>query len=651
VTESTLAAPGPAGDAFAGRTPWTQRLKTPMRRFLRAEAGSAAVLVAAILVALVWANAGDSSYETFWSTHLSVSLGDASVSLDLRRWVNSGLMTFFFFVVGLEARREFDLGELRERRRFVLPLVAGLGGMVVPVLVYLAFTHGTESAQAWGVVMSTDTAFALGTLALLGRRVPGQVRTFLLTALVVDDVVALLVIGVVYSDDVRLGPLLLALAIFAVPLALRAAGVRAGPLYALTGAAVWLAVLASGVDPIVVGLVMGLLTYAYNPRSDALDRAAELFRLFREQPTPELARSAGAGLAASLSLNERLQQLWLPWTSYVIVPLFALANAGIVVDAEFLARAVRSPVTIGVVVAYVAGKPLGIVGSSWVVTRVTGGRIRPPVGWAAVAGGGAVAGTAFTVSLLVAALSLQGDQLREATFGVLVASAGAALTTWAVFRVTALLPTPRRLRALLGDADPLVDLAEPVDLERDHVRGPLDAPVTVVEYGDFQCPYCGRAEPVVRELLAGRGDVRYVWRHLPLPQVHPDAALAAEAAEAAGEQGAFWDMHDLLFQHQDHLQPKDLLRYAAQLGLDVERFRDDLREHRTAGRVAEDVQSAELSGVSGTPTFFVNGRRHYGAYDLATLRKAVATARARVEVATQPPRSPAMSSLLRRRRS
>jgi Na+/H+ antiporter NhaA len=621
-----------APDGYAGRTPWARRMRTPVSRFLRAEAGSAAVLVAGVLAALVWANVAPHSYAAVWSTPLSVRLGDAGVSLELRAWVNSGLMAFFFFVVGLEARREFDLGELRERRRFALPLAAGLGGMVVPVLVYLAFTAGGPSAGAWGVVMSTDTAFALGTVALLGRRVPGQVRTFLLTALVVDDVVALLVIAVVYSEDVRPGPLLAALALFAVPLALRAAGVRVGALYALAGAAVWLAVLASGVDPVVVGLVMGLLTYAYNPSSDALDRAAELFRRFREQPTPQLARSAGAGVAASLSFNDRLQQLWLPWTSYVIVPLFALANAGVVVDGPFLGRVVRSPVAIGVVVGYLAGKPLGIVGSSWLVTRLSRGRLRPPVGWAAVVGGGAVAGTALTVSILVAALSLRGEQLREATFGVLVAAAGASLTTWLVFRVTALLPADRRLRALLGDADPLVDLADPVDPERDHVRGPLDAPVTVVEYGDFQCPYCGRAEPAVRELLAGRGDVRYVWRHLPLPQVHPDAELAAEAAEAAAAQGAFWAMHDLLLERQEELQPRHLLRYATELGLDVDRFHDDLRAHRRAARVEQDVQSAALSGVSGTPTFFVNGRRHYGAYDAETLRKAVATAHARVTV-------------------
>ncbi|HYJ75440.1 MAG TPA: thioredoxin domain-containing protein, partial [Kineosporiaceae bacterium] len=179
----------------------------------------------------------------------------------------------------------------------------------------------------------------------------------------------------------------------------------------------------------------------------------------------------------------------------------------------------------------------------------------------------------------------------------------------------------------------IVDLQADVDESRDHIRGPMDAPVTLVEYGDFECPYCGQAEPVVRELLASHGDdIRYVWRHLPLEHVHPHAALAAEAAEAASEQGAFWEMHDLLLDHQDHLTGRDLVAYAQQLGLDVDRFHRDLKEHRLAGRVAEDVQSAELSGVSGTPTFFVNGRRHYGAYDIDTLKAAVKTAKARAAV-------------------
>jgi protein-disulfide isomerase len=176
----------------------------------------------------------------------------------------------------------------------------------------------------------------------------------------------------------------------------------------------------------------------------------------------------------------------------------------------------------------------------------------------------------------------------------------------------------------------LIDLAVPVEDDRDHIRGPADAKVSLVEYGDFECPYCGRAEPVVRALLANFGDLRYVWRHLPLTDVHPNAALSAEAAEAADRQGAFWPMHDLLLQHQQELQPVHLARYAADLGLDVDRFLEDLRRHVGAARVAEDVDSADSSGVGGTPTFFINGRRQYGAYDIDTLTAAVKTAKAQV---------------------
>jgi len=190
-----------------------------------------------------------------------------------------------------------------------------------------------------------------------------------------------------------------------------------------------------------------------------------------------------------------------------------------------------------------------------------------------------------------------------------------------------------RIRALLGTADPIIDLAEPVDPERDHIRGPAESPVTVLEYGDFECPYCGRAESVVRELLAEFGDVRYVWRHLPLTDVHPRAQAAAEAAEAAAAQGKFWEMHDLLLDHQDALRVSDLLGYAEDIDLDGERFEEDLRRGSGAGRIEEDVDSADLSGVSGTPTFFINGRRHYGAYDIDTLSAEVRAARARAAIA------------------
>jgi protein-disulfide isomerase len=187
---------------------------------------------------------------------------------------------------------------------------------------------------------------------------------------------------------------------------------------------------------------------------------------------------------------------------------------------------------------------------------------------------------------------------------------------------------------LLGTSEPLVDLYVDFNAERDHVRGPIDAPVTVVEYGDFECPYCGQAEPVIRELLREFGDVAYVWRHLPLSDVHPNAQLAAEATEAAADQGAFWELHDLLLAHQDALRPDDLIGYAEQLGLDLDRFSAALQEHSGAGRVAEDVDSADLSGVSGTPTFFVNGQRHYGAYDIGTLSAAVRAAGARATLTT-----------------
>jgi len=615
------------------RTAWSRNVGTPLREFLGTETGSAVVLLAATIAALAWVNVDASSYGDVWSTELSIRIGGAGLSQDVQHWVNDGLMTFFFFVVGLEARREFDMGELRERRRFALPLLAGLGGMAVPIGIYLAINAGHASAHGWGTAMSTDTAFALGVLILVGPQLSGRLRAFMLTVVVVDDIVALLVIATVYTTKLTAVPLAAAGGLLLVVLAVRFLGVRQGLVYVVLGAAMWVAVFKSGVDPVIVGLVMGLLTYAYPAARVDLERATDLFRLFREQPTPELARSAQVGLEYAISPNERLQHLYHPWSSYVIVPLFALANAGIPIGGAFLSRAFSSPITLGILVAYVAGKPVGIAGVSWLATRLSRGRLRLPVGWAALAGGGAIAGIGFTVSILIASLAFHGAQLQEAKLGVLSAAVCAALLSWLVFRATALLPLALRARLIVGPAEAIVDLAAEVDPERDHIRGSADARVTLVEYGDFECPYCGRAETVIRELLADFGDVRYVWRHLPLADVHPHAQRAAEAAEAAAGQGAFWEMHDLLFQHQDALRPSDLEGYARSLGLDAERFNEELRMHDHAARVADDVDSADLSGVSGTPTFFVNGRRHYGAYDIAGLSASVKAAKAR-EIAT-----------------
>jgi Na+/H+ antiporter NhaA len=619
-------------EALTGRTAWRRNLETPLREFLRTETGSAALILAAVVAALVWANVDLSSYDRVWSTRLSIQLGGASLSQSLLLWIDNGLMTFFFFVVGLEARREYDLGELRERSRAALPVLAGVGGAVAAVLIYLAFNAGHSTASGWGTAMSTETAFALGMLALVGPRFPDRLRAFMLTVVVVDDIVGLIVIATVYTSTIHVRALTVAGVLFAVVLFVRARRVRAGFVYAVLGLAMWVALLKSGIDPLVVGLAFGLLTFARPAARSDLERASDLFRRFREQPTPELAKTARTGLAKSLSPNARLQELYHPWTSYLIVPLFALANAGIHLDGALLSRAAASRVTLGIFFGYVVGKPLGIFGLSWLLARVTHGRLRPPVGWAAVAGAGTIAGIGFTVALLIAALAFDGQTLEEAKVGILAAALAASLITWLVFRATQLLPRGLRLLWLLGTSEPLTDLAVDVDPEHDHVRGPLDAPVTVVEYGDFECPYCGRAEPAIRELLAEHGDVRYVWRHLPLNDVHPHTQQAAEASEAAAYQGAFWPMHDVLLDRQDALELPDLIGYARELGLDTERFEEDLREERGAARVAEDVDSADLSGVSGTPTFFINGRRHHGAYDLATLAAAVKAAGARAEL-------------------
>jgi Na+/H+ antiporter NhaA len=600
------------------------------------------VLLGATVAALVWANSPwPDSYESVWTTKLSIQLGSEGISLDLRHWVNQGLMTFFFLVIGLEAKRELDVGGMRERRRITIPLIAAFGGMALPIAIYLAFNAGGSGVDGWGAAMSTDTAFALGLLALVARGAT-RLRVRLLTLMVFDDLVALLVIATVYTDDIELVPLALAVGLYGVLLVLRYAPVAwRGPVAAVVGVGVWVALFESGIDPVIAGLAVGLVTSAYPPARTDLERVTELTRTFREQPTPELARSAQLGVASAISANERLQYRLHPWTSFVIVPLFALANIGMEIDGQLLSDAVTSPVTLGILFGYVVGKPLGILGATWLASRPWMGGLRRTLSWPTIAGGGAVAGIGFTVALLISNIAFEGRQLEEAKLGVLGAAILASLVSWIVFRAIARLPDQVRARQLVGTADELLDLSDDVDPARDHARGPEDAPVTLLEYGDYECPYCGLAEVVIRDLLESFGDdVRYVWRHLPLNDVHPNAQMAAEAAEAAAAQDAFWGMHDKLLEHQDELSPPDLTRYAEELDLDVERFWDDLRERVHAPRIAEDVGSADASGVAGTPTFFINGKRHHGAYDIDTLTATVRAARNRERLREQAERPP-----------
>lgn len=613
---------------LAGRTAWARNLEAPLRDFMRTQSGSAAILAAGAIIALVWINLDAGSYGRVWSTPLSIRIGGSGITQDLRHWVNDGLMTFFFFVTGLEARREFDLGELRDRRRLLLPMVAGVGGMLVPVLIFLIITGG-GARGGWGAAMSTDTAFALGMLALVGRRFPDNLRAFILTVAVVDDLVALVVITIVFTAALDVGAFAVAGGALAVLLVMRSARIRIGLLYAIFGVIAWVALQRSGVDPVVIGLIMGLLTIAYPANRADLERATDLFRVFREQPTSGFARSARAGLSSAISPNERYQQIYHPITSFVIVPLFALANAGIVLNSSFLSSAYGSPITLGIIAAYLLGKPLGISLASVLVGRGTRGRVLPPVGWGSVLGGAAIAGIGFTVSLLIATLAFTGPQLAQAKLGILSTLVGGPLVSAIVLRLTRKLPRGMRLRAIVGSSSVIVDLAVAVDPERDHIRGPQDARVTLLEYGDLECPFCGQAETAIREVLRDFGEVRYVWRHLPLNDVHPHAQLAAEAAEAAAAQGRFWDMHDALLSHQDRLTVRDLLAEADALGLDHDRFKADLRKRSGTDRIAQDVESADLSGVSGTPSFFIDGHRYQDAYDVASLSRAVKLAGAR----------------------
>jgi Na+/H+ antiporter NhaA len=622
---------------YAGRTAWARSVAAPVRDFLSTETGSASVLLAGTVIALLWANSPWShSYTSLWSTKLAVTIGSEGISLDLRHWVNEGLMTLFFLVVGLEAKRELDLGELRERRRLAIPVLAAIGGMSVPVAIYLIFNAGGSGAHGWGAAMSTDTAFALGAVAVLTPRAATRLRVFLLTLAVIDDLGALLVIATVYTAHVSVLALGIAAALFGALLALRYVPAWRQPLSLAVGVGLWIAMFKSGVDPVISGLAVGLATSAYPPSRDDLERATVLARSFREQPTPELARSAQQGVMSAISPNERLQYGLHPWTGYVIVPLFALANAGVHITGGLLESALSSPITLGILFGYLAGKPLGIAGASWLASRPAMRGPRSPLSPPLLAAGGAFAGIGFTVSVLISSLAFTGQRLDEAKLGALGSVLLAPLLGWSVLQVVRRLPANVRARQIAGTAEDILDLAQDVDPKRDHVRGSENAPVTLVEYGDFECPFCGQAEQVIRELLASFGDdVRYVWRHLPLNDVHPNAQVAAEASEAASAQGHFWEMHDTLLGHQGDLRASHIEAYAKEIGLDAERVISELHRRDYAARVSEDVASADESGVSGTPTFFVNGRRHYGAYDVATLTATVTAARGRARLSAK----------------
>ncbi len=410
-------------------------LSRAARSFLRTEAGSAVLLLGAAVLALLWTNLVG-GYEEFWHTELTLRLGGTEFGLDLRHWVNDGLMVLFFLSVGLEISRETTLGELRGVRALIAPALGALGGLVVPAGLYLLLNAGGPGAAAWGVPISTDTAALLGVLALVGPRCPDQLRVFLLALAIVDDIGAVLAIALFYTDEVDVVALLLAVGLFACLLGLRFVQFWRTPVYVVIGVVMWLAVLRSGVHPSVVGVTLGLLVNAYAPRRRDIARVQLAGRSFLVDPTPGRAAAAQAAVTEAVSPNERLQRRIQPWSSYVIVPLFVLANAGVLLTVETLHAAVASPVTWGIVIGLVVGKPIGVIIGTWVALRTGLGRVPDTLRWGQLIGGAGLSGIGFTVALFVTELALDDPVLvAEAKIGILAGSIMAGVIGWLIFRL------------------------------------------------------------------------------------------------------------------------------------------------------------------------------------------------------------------------
>jgi Na+/H+ antiporter NhaA len=585
------------------------------------EKASAALLLFFTIAALAWSNSPwADGYVEFWESLIQVRIGDFSLELTFRDLVNSGLMSFFFFTIGLEVKREFTIGGLTDPSRALVPVVAAVAGLAVPAGIFLLINQNSENAHAWGIVISTDTAFLVGALAVVGPKFPARLRIFLLTLAVVDDVGALSVIAIFYTKDLAVGPLVLALALLIVVALVRYLRAGRGPAYAVLAIAIWMSLYAAHVPATLAGVVIALLIPVFPPRRVAVERALELTQVFRESPNPVYAQAATRGLRDSISINERLQTAYGPYVRYLILPLFALANAGVRLDGQTLAAAAGSPLAWGIVAGLIIGKFVGITGATALLRAVHLGELAPGLTMGRVAGGAALSGIGFTIALFIVEIALPDAQERdEAKVGVLAASVIAFALGWVIFRLVDHLRPP----VAIGGT-----LLRSVDPTRDHIAGNPEAELTLVEYGDFECPFCSRATGSIDAVRAHFGDdLRYVWRHLPLERVHPHAREAAEASEAAAKQGKFFQYVPVLFENQDELETDDLVEYASLIGLDMERFADDLRSPGVINRVSDDVLDAQTMDLHSTPTFFIGEKRHRGPYDSPTLIRALHASR------------------------
>jgi Na+:H+ antiporter, NhaA family len=410
-------------------------LTRPLQAFVGTETRGALLLLAATVTALAWANSPWlAGYESLWSTTFSVQVGEAELSKDLRHWVNDGLMTLFFLVMGLEISRQLKLGELRHWRTMAVPAAAAAGGMVVPALLYLGFNLGGPSARGWPIVLAGDLALVLGVLALVGSRCPPQLRAFLLTLVLASNIAAVAVVGLLYAEVVNIVAVAVVLELFAVVVLLRLLRVLRTFAYLVVGVGLWVATSASGIHPAIIGLVVGAVITAFPPVPTGVLRVVRLRRWFDPDPPPASLWEAPMEVGRGVVPIQRLQQVLHPWSSYLVVPLFALANAGVVLDYELLARAVGSPITLGVLLGLVVGKLVGIVEASLLAVRIGLGPLPRLASRQQLAGAAAVAGVGLTVALFLTDLAITDPSAQEeAKVGILVASATAAILGWLLF--------------------------------------------------------------------------------------------------------------------------------------------------------------------------------------------------------------------------
>ena len=492
------------------------------------------LLLVVTVTALLWANSPASdAYFDLWHQGAGFELGPVALHMSLHHWINDGLTVVFFFLIGLEVRQEFAHGSLRDRTRTRIAVIAGVAGVCLPAVIYAVIVGSGDSLQGWGVVVGTDTAFMLGALALLGPARSGQLRVFLLTVTVVDDFLAVSNIGFVYSENIRLIPLLVSLAcLTALWLLGRARQWRAAP-YILVVIVLWFSTIESGVHPSLAGMVAGLLIPAYPTQRHKVEAAPELFRDFWQSPSAASGRAVSRGLAKGTAVNERIHEYLRVPTALIVVPIFALANAGVDLRGGLLVEAFSARVTWGVVLGLVLGKLLGIGAATYIAVRLGAGRLPQGVGMGSVMGGSALSGMGFTVSLLIIGLAFgtSPELAGQATVGVLVAMVLAAVLGAVIFRVAA---------TKLGEAEadlPIV-LEPPVDPEIDHIRGPEDAQLTLVEFVDFECGFCAHATGGWDDLHVHFGDdLRYV---VPSPTAggHPSARTGCRTCSRGRPHGS-----------------------------------------------------------------------------------------------------------------